>query len=1000
MRNNYLTFQQGRRPAQQRCLRAFCRIALLLCLFLSAGGLKAQSADDVVINEDYFKAIKYEWTDANGSRRISNLAEPATEYNQIVAFLREVYVNPNVPGFLKDKAWDGTLGDDNKYVEVPYEPCLGEGNPYGMTEDMVIERPYREGATAMIVELVDDYVYNNQDNCEEMLRKIKRITLLPHQRYVDIGVSKQNPGYLFNFVGTLNRFFIITKGNNRIALNSPTGHAPFYHMFEEFSPSNSDPKYNAFATMNGGEGFSVDHNCTSVMGQNHITVMSPDPASEGYTPEDNHDYAVNFMFFLPDYRFAGDSRRKEGVDYVGGWYTYYNADHKPYFFFNQIVATIPEAPKFVNDREARVRIDWESTYNEIVGYSANEDFYIFRVVNDVIQPEPITDYELIAPTDATKNDDGSLTSQSAMNSVYIYEPRERFGYDVYYIVMGRRYLTDFELTESNIVDTTIPGTVFPEGALNIVIDGSRSSVHDAVARVNRYTHTIDMFDTSLSDEVTLKRKHLRAASEEGVERGTTFRLMRYAGTPAPEEIADQAELVASIEITDVAEDNRWNQYLYSYRVTDADGNVITTGMDERFKTQYDMSDRHGDDEMPVIAPDANKHVLARITDSFAVATAEGTHPDSYHYYIDYDPAVLTDGSEINYNAESNMVDFVVPHNDLKVGYIPYSEKEVIDDNDYDIRVQPNLPGLQLSATTNPNVESYTIYRSESNTPKVAVARVRRMSTGRLVIDRATPDGTLGYFTSVYKSANPAIAMLSETINPGDEFDLVVKYNTGNTYGNRIATQYDLPYPVIEDVELQAAAEKANGDNSEYSVMINWYSEGLKHDEENAENGRDFTHRGYRVWGYHNGEDITGHYTMYNSVYYETEPIDAPRRSTAEEAEDDAEAHVSVSRNFTAHEATDSSPVDFDTAVRLYAELPASMCISESDGTGFLVAEKQAKRTLHSYINVPTSIDTITPDEADAAIEYYDLRGIRMANPPSGAIVIRRKGNEVTKLRIP
>lgn len=984
--------RSGRRATKRRSAGQKQLFCVLLFLYLSIGCFFARG-EQATVNEDYFKAIRYEWTDEQGSKRVSNLAEPATEYNQIVAFLREVYVNPLVPGFLKDKAWDGSMTDaegnvlENPYVEVPYGPCLGEGNPYGMTEDTVVEKPYQEGATAMIVELMDDYVFDSDDDCEQMLRKIKRITLLAHQRYVDIGVSKQNPGYLFNFVGTLNRFFIITKGNNRIALNSATGHAPFYHMFEEFSPSNSHPIYSAFADMDAGDGFAVDHNCTSIMGQNHIIVMSPDPSSEGYDPADNRDYAVNFMFFLPDYRFAGDSRVEEGNSYEGGWYTYYSPDHKPYFFFNKIIAEIPEAPVFVSADRARVKLQWESTYNGIVGYAANEDFYIYRVVNDVIETEPITDYEIIAPggegEQPVKNDDGSMTSRYTTNSVYLYEPRARFGYDVCYIVMGRRYLTDFELTESNMVDTTIPGTVDPPDALNIVIDGSRTSAHDLASRTNSYTHVIDMFDTTLSDEVTLRRKHLKATSEAGVERGTTFRLMRIAGD------GGEAETVASIEITDVAEDNRWNQYLYSYRATDAEGNEIETAPDQRFKTQYHPDDRALDDEMPVIAPDNNNHILARITDRFRVSTAEGSHPASYHYYIDYDPAVMADGSAIEYNAESNVVDFMVPHNDLKAGYIPYSEKEIADDGDYALRVHPNKAGLQFTATTNPNVESYTIYRTGGGRTG-EVARVRRMSTGRLVIERVNASGKLDYYTSVYKTDKPTIELVDATVEAGDEFDLVVRYNNKNSYGNRISVQRPLPYPVIDELELRAASERANGDDTEYTVRIDWYSDGMG--DPYADDS--FAHCGYRAWGHHNATGVEGHYTVHNSVAGPDEPEAAKARIGAA----DPDATVSVDHDFKAHEATYSRPVDFHTAVRLYARLPESMKISEGDAPGYVVVDSEAERSMSSYTNVPTGIDGISGDNPDAEPEYYDLRGIRLTEPAPGTIVIRRQGGEAKLVR--
>lgn len=46
----------------------------------------------------------------------------------------------------------------------------------------------------------------------------------------------------------------------------------------------------------------------------------------------------------------------------------------------------------------------------------------------------------------------------------------------------------------------------------------------------------------------------------------------------------------------------------------------------------------------------------------------------------------------------------------------------------------------------------------------------------------------------------------------------------------------------------------------------------------------------------------------------------------------------------------------------------------------------------------TGVDDITVDSADAEVEYYNLQGIRVANPEHG-IYIRRQGNTATKVRL-
>lgn len=46
----------------------------------------------------------------------------------------------------------------------------------------------------------------------------------------------------------------------------------------------------------------------------------------------------------------------------------------------------------------------------------------------------------------------------------------------------------------------------------------------------------------------------------------------------------------------------------------------------------------------------------------------------------------------------------------------------------------------------------------------------------------------------------------------------------------------------------------------------------------------------------------------------------------------------------------------------------------------------------------SGVDTVTTDNGDSAVEYYNLQGIRVDNPSAG-IYIRRHGNTVTKVVI-
>lgn len=49
--------------------------------------------------------------------------------------------------------------------------------------------------------------------------------------------------------------------------------------------------------------------------------------------------------------------------------------------------------------------------------------------------------------------------------------------------------------------------------------------------------------------------------------------------------------------------------------------------------------------------------------------------------------------------------------------------------------------------------------------------------------------------------------------------------------------------------------------------------------------------------------------------------------------------------------------------------------------------------------VPTGINDVTVDGADAPVEYFNLQGIRVSNPQAGQMVIRRQGTNVEKILV-
>lgn len=346
------------------------------------------------VSKKYYDQFSYKWTDAEGKEHTSVLTERATEPQQILALLKEVYTNPLIPGFRRDRYEqeevqslfkvrnnvDGMEGSDEytsstfyqrdynaapkrkDYVTVPYEPC--NFGPFRVAEGEEIKevvKPFN-GATALLVEMNDDFYSGTDgkplfpsykygeipyDQGTRALDYVEAVTIMPKQSYID-ETSSDNPGFMFNMEASISKCFIVTKGNNRpykafthrYMVDMPDPDDPekkvhatlaedgsaymiydpskgttsdiqadkkpfsidagplFYNMYEEFSPSNTGPITEAYTRMNEGKTFEVDHNCSSAIAQEHDVIL-------GKKNDVNEKFNINLMFFLPDKRFAG-----------------------------------------------------------------------------------------------------------------------------------------------------------------------------------------------------------------------------------------------------------------------------------------------------------------------------------------------------------------------------------------------------------------------------------------------------------------------------------------------------------------------------------------------------------------------------------------------------------------------------------------------------------------------------------------------------------------------
>ncbi len=220
-------------------------------------------------NENDHSAIydkEYTWTDDNGDTHTSNLLDIATDPNQIIAMLRKVYMDKDIPG-IKVRGYEdpvaneatpsynrdngvyppvaypavGTIvqGENNELVysdaygwNIPTSMPLGDitGSTYQYKYfDPTEYEPNEDGLTLILVEIKDGvndvqgsssyYGVTSGTLKDKVEHTFKSARILTSYKKSAIGTDKE--GTLFKIdADKLNRYFILGKGKPRLADHS------------------------------------------------------------------------------------------------------------------------------------------------------------------------------------------------------------------------------------------------------------------------------------------------------------------------------------------------------------------------------------------------------------------------------------------------------------------------------------------------------------------------------------------------------------------------------------------------------------------------------------------------------------------------------------------------------------------------------------------------------------------------------------------------------------
>jgi|GEM_PF-1150710 len=633
------------------------------------GDINPSSLPDKTLSRAEAEAITYTWTDANGVSHTSTLAETATDPYQMIALCKAVYMDTRVPG-----PWYSAYdADGNREDPVDYTGDIAGGWDIPAGD----YTPEQEGYTLLLVAVNDNatkdpsvlgFTYETSDGYyvaqyykdAEGLAKffaadVDSIVLLTDGLRMG---SQENKtlGTMFNYSGTLNRFFFLGKGQARKRHEDvleyeeyygyPYGeYIPFKSLFEQFSPTGTtegdetSDYYNEL--FNNGTAYSVIHDCRSVVMLGHYFSMN------GLAGTDHYGL-TNLQFYCPDYRLAywtteqsGDwgrtytvdgrtvvptedvyGRRISSASSSSAYWSNYNQDYAPFTLLYTLA--LQAVVTDVRDTECTVDVTWTSSMDKIADNDIVENYTLYIVTTDENGDQVLIPIAM-----------GEAGEIVTALQEYIYDvPRQENSYEITYVVSGSPVEGNYSTAWSNQATVIIPGLDTNE-RLRIVFDHYESD-YDLVQEVNNYRN----YMTINSDEGnTITYADLKSP--------TTVELYR-------QDTEGNTVLWATVELT--ASNGRL-RYTVAYN-NDYDGSLSVAPLQGvlNYSDEGDLLDLNG--------------VL--LADWFSASTAANNHPYEYSYQ-----AVIAEGglSNTDNEAYSNLYDVPVFKTNIALGGF-YTQNEV------------------------------------------------------------------------------------------------------------------------------------------------------------------------------------------------------------------------------------------------------------------------------------------------------------------------------------
>ena len=961
--------------------------ALAAVAFLSA----TLNAQPVVKPKSFYEGRTYTWTNANGGTVTSNLADPATDPRQIMALLKEVYTNKEIPGI-----WQcGYTKDGKREGDIDYTIDNGV---FGLSKDPIYKaydipegdyKPNEEGYTTLIVKVKDDWKpvmkqYLSQDETLNYIaNSIESVQILTDGVYIPAtgadGKKNPNPGAVYRLSGSASRLFFMSKGRGREWDKTVIhNYAPFNGMFEEYSPvavSGGQVVENFYTKLVDGDIFKVEHDCSSVPANEHYFCMM---GSKGTKKFDVTDLIVT----VPDYRlWKWDDRDYQGS--TKSKYTNYNKSHAPSLglYGIQLKATATPAA----GDEYTVELKWISTLNEITGNEIDQRFKVWvRAVDGGL--EPLLD-----------ENGNQVEIAPGKTFYYNYNVKQGFeGREITYVVSGQptdALFINYKEVYSNDDKVFIPG-LDPDEGLRLNIGTTSTSDYDLATETNQYKNLITI-------DHNLVNTHVRYSN---LKAGSKLAFYRY-----DVDRKSEPKKIAELEIVSVDKREDGSKYYldykynlsFSYQEKEATPKTNLTGATYSLETNSSYTDNTTNEI------DFNGFNINSFNDEFCASTATNHHPASYEYKASFSNLKHATQPELHSAYSTIKVHKTTP--DLTDKAITLEDVE--NDNVCSTRIYKGehdaSPAIQFTLDQDRRIAEYSVgkIRNKEQSKSEEVGLAQRLPSWNYAIYE---NGS--FKQNVSHTEIPQIHDASAKVGKNDYVSVIKTYrdNDGsyNTYGSPIKTTYKLKASVdVIDKVMSEYVFTSNGKKGRY------YQTDLKITADGTDN---YEIVKYRVWRQTDrAMEIVPQYMArlkqdthpivmnsddkgnpiidqnHNSIQ-EFELVDRPGVGFYPERIDDKSIHVYDT--FGASDVSEDGNLDVTYIVRLYAKPEAGNTSARAKATTPILAKEyyigEATITVSFEENTPTGLfDFVAETKTPVRVQYVNMLGQKSDTPFSGMNVV-------------